>query len=138
MNRNHPGFKKEAEPFFSIIMQGLAGEVDGEHFWDAVAEDAVFEFMYNFLGFTNRIEGRDNYMEWFAGYSPVLHRADNLRVHKIEGGQAIVLEYEVHGTTPKTRKAYDNRFCSIVTIKKRKIIHWRDYCDSLAALTTAE
>jgi ketosteroid isomerase-like protein len=28
---------------------------------------------------------------------------------------------------------YDNRFCSIVEITNRKIAHWRDYMDSLAA-----
>ncbi len=48
INRDHPAFKKEAEPFYKIIMEGLKGEVDGEHFWDAVAEDAVFEFLYRF------------------------------------------------------------------------------------------
>ncbi len=26
-NGNHPGFNKNAEPFFSIIMDGLKGEV---------------------------------------------------------------------------------------------------------------
>ena len=29
--------------------------------------------------------------------------------------------------------AYHNRFCSIIHIDKRKIAHWRDYMDSLAA-----
>ena len=32
-------------------------------------------------------------------------------------------------------KAYDNRFVSIATIEDRKIVHWRDYMDSLAAFT---
>jgi hypothetical protein len=47
VDRNHPAFNKNAEPFYLIIMEGLKGEVDGEHFWDAVAKDAVFEFLYN-------------------------------------------------------------------------------------------
>ena len=82
VNRTHPGFNKNAEPFFSIIMAGLKKEVDGEHFWDAVAENAVFEFLYNFPGFANKIKGRKAYMDWFAGYTNVLHSADNLRVYK--------------------------------------------------------
>jgi len=45
-------------------MDGLKGEVDGEHFWDAVAENAIFEFL---SGFTNKIEGRKAYMDWFGG-----------------------------------------------------------------------
>jgi hypothetical protein len=44
LDRNHPAFNKNATPFFSIIMEGLKGEVDGGHFWDAVAENAIFEF----------------------------------------------------------------------------------------------
>jgi ketosteroid isomerase-like protein len=44
-----------------------------------------------------------------------------------------VLEYEVHGTILATARAYHNRFCSIVTVADRKITHWRDYMDSLAA-----
>ncbi|MEJ0054987.1 MAG: nuclear transport factor 2 family protein [Bacteroidota bacterium] len=135
INRNHPAFNKNAEPFYSIIMEGLKGEVEGEHFWDAVAKDAVFEFLYNFPGFTNKIEGREKYMDWFGGYSNVLHSADNLCVYKSANpGNVIILEYEVHGTVPSTGKVYDNRFCSIVTIKDRKIFYWRDYMDSLAVM----
>ncbi|MCS2893137.1 nuclear transport factor 2 family protein [Parabacteroides faecis] len=135
VDRNHPAFRENAKPFFSIVMDGLMGEVDGEHFWDAVAEDAIFEFMYNVPGFTNKIEGRKAYMDWFEGYSMELKYADNLRVYKdIEQG-VITLEYQVHGASPYSQKLYDNRFCSIVTIKDRKIVHWRDYADSLAMMS---
>ena len=134
VSRKHPAFNKNSEPFYSIIMKGLKGEVDGEHFWDAVDENAVFEFLYNFPGFTNKIEGRKAYMDWFGGYSMVLHSADNLRTYKTTDNNVVVLEYQVHGKTP-TGKAYDNRFCSIVTIKDRKIIRWRDYMDSLAVMS---
>jgi ketosteroid isomerase-like protein len=135
VSRSHPGFNKNAEPFFAIIMEGLKGEVDGPHFWDAIAENAVFEFLYNFPGFTNKIEGRKAYMEWFGGYSDVLHSADNLKVYKSQQPEnVVILEYEVHGIAPSTAKPYDNRFCSIITIKERKIIHWRDYMDSLAVM----
>ncbi len=134
MNRNHPGFKREAEPFFSIIMQGLRDEVEGEHFWDAVAENAIFEFMYDVPGFTNKIEGRAAYMDWFADYSIILHSSDNLRVHKAKDNQTIILEYEVHGIVPQTGKNYDNKFCSIVTIENHKIVYWRDYTDSFTVV----
>lgn len=134
MNRNHPAFNANAAPFFSIVMEGLQGEVDGGHFWDAVAEDAVFEFLYHIPGFTTKIEGRDAYMEWFGSYTNILHSADHLRVHKTARPGVIILEYEVHGTVPHTGKAYNNRFCSIITIAGRRIIHWRDYMDSLAVM----
>jgi hypothetical protein len=36
---------KALEPFFRIIEQGLAGLVDGEHFFDFLADDVVFEYV---------------------------------------------------------------------------------------------
>ncbi|WP_407517661.1 hypothetical protein [Elizabethkingia anophelis] len=50
INRNHPAFNnKNAEPFYNIITEGPKGEVDGEHFWDTVSENAVFEFLYHII-----------------------------------------------------------------------------------------
>jgi ketosteroid isomerase-like protein len=134
VDRKHPAFKKEAEPFYRIILEGLKGEVDGAHFWDAVAEDAVFEFQYKFEGFPTKIKGREKYMEWFGNYSMALQSADNLKVHRTTEPGVIVLEYEVHGVNPRNKNEYHNRFCSIVTVRKRKIVHWRDYMDSFAVI----
>ena len=30
------------DPFFNIVQQGLAGLVDGDHYFDTIAADAVF------------------------------------------------------------------------------------------------
>ena len=51
----------------------------------------------------------------------------------LSDGRVFVIEYEVHGTIRATGARYDNRFCSIIEIVNRKIAHWRDYMDSLAA-----
>lgn len=72
-------------------------------------------------------------MDWFGGYSNILYSSDNLKVYKsTKPKNVIILEYQVHGIVPHTGKSYDNRFCSVITIENRKIIHWRDYMDSLA------
>jgi uncharacterized protein len=39
-----PGFEAVA-PFFQIIAEGLSGLVDGEDFFDMLAEDTVFEYV---------------------------------------------------------------------------------------------
>ena len=39
------------DPFFDIVRQGLAGLVDGDHYFDTIAPDAVFEFRYRFPGY---------------------------------------------------------------------------------------
>jgi ketosteroid isomerase-like protein len=47
----------------------------------------------------------------------------------------VILEYEVQGKTVATGLPYDNRFISVITFENKKIVHWRDYMDSLAAWT---
>jgi uncharacterized protein len=125
------------DPFFDIVMQGLAGVVDGDHYFDAVAGDAVFEFRYVFPGFPTKVVGRDALMALYSGYGDgtILHSGDALVVHRSQEPGVLILEYEVHGKKIRTGRAYDNRFISVVTIDDRKIVHWRDYMDSLAAFT---
>ncbi len=38
------------DPFFDIVQQSLAGLVDGDHYFDTIANDAEFEFRYHFPG----------------------------------------------------------------------------------------
>ena len=125
---------KALDPFFNIVMSGLRERVDGDHFWDAVADEAVFEFLYRIPGWPERLESRAAYMTALEGYGMNLHSADGLVVHVTHDPRVVVLEYEVHGTAPSTGKRYDNRFCSIVTVRDRKIVCWRDYMDSLAPM----
>ena len=76
-------------------------------------------------------------MASFSGYVNTikLHSGDALVVHRSQDSRVVVIEYEVHGKTLSSGAPYDNRFISVVTIEKRKIVHWRDYMDSLAAWT---
>ena len=125
------------DPFFNIVQQGLAGKVDGNHYFDAIADRAVFEFRYIFPGWPQRLHGREALMALYAGYGNniILHDADALVVHRSQDARVVILEYEVHGTILRTGASYDNRFISVVTIENRKIVQWRDYMDSLAAMT---
>lgn len=122
-------------PFFKVVQRGLAGLVDGEHFFDTVAEDAIFDFRYRFPGLPPTIRGRAGLVAQFSGYGNNirLHSADGLVVHRAQASGVVILEYEVHGTILAHGVPYDNRFISVVTIKDRRIVHWRDYMDSLAA-----
>src|ERR1700733_3259929 len=124
-------------PFFKVVQKGLWGLVDGKHYFDTFAHDAVFESRYHFPGWPPTIRGRANLMASLAGYGKTikLHSGDGLVVHRSQESRVVILEYEVHGKILSTGKAYDNRLISVVTIEKKKIIHWRDYMDSLAAWT---
>jgi len=125
------------DPFFQIVQQGLAGLVDGDHYFDSVAADAVFEFRYDFPGWPRMVSGRDALMSLYSGYGNniVLHGADALVVHRSQDPRVVVIEYDVHGKILANGASYDNRFIAVVTIEDRKIVHWRDYMDSLAAMT---
>jgi uncharacterized protein len=125
------------DPFFDIVQQGLIGQVDGSHYFDTIAEDAIFEFRYFFPGYPQTLNSREALMSLYAGYGKniILHGADALVVHRSENARVVILEYEVHGRIIRTGAPYDNRFISVVTIEGRKIVHWRDYMDSLAAMT---
>jgi ketosteroid isomerase-like protein len=124
------------DPFFEVVQRGLSGFVDGEHYFDTIAENAIFEFRYDIGGWPKRVEGRDALMALYRGYgeSIVLYRGDELVVHRRDDGRVIVIEYEVHGRVVGSAAAYENRFVSIVTVGNRKIVHWRDYMDSLSAM----
>ncbi len=124
-----------ARPYFDLVRGALGDLVDGEHFFDVVAGDVVYEVLYDFPGWPRVIRGRAGLMAQFRGYvdNIELQAADRLIAHKADDGRAVVIEYEVHGTIRATGVKYDNRFCSIIAIENRKIVHWRDYMDSLAA-----
>jgi|SRR5579871_5085380 len=123
------------DPFFELVMKGLSQFVDGEHYFDTLADDVLFEFLYEFPGWPRVMRGRDNLMALYSGYGRNIHhnRGDSLFVHPSDNGRVVTLEYQVHGKVLATGKAYDNRFVSIATIENRKILRWRDYMDSLAA-----
>ena len=133
-NSKYGGYEASA-PYFELVRGAVGDLVDGEHFFDIVADDVVYEVLYDFPGWPRVIRGRPDLMDKFKGYGKniVLASADSLITHRADNGAVLVIEYEVHGTVLKTGVQYNNRFCSIIRIEKRKISHWRDYMDSLAA-----
>ena len=124
---------KAASPYFELVRGAVGDLVDGRHFFDIVSDDIVYEVLYDFPGWPRIIEGRVDLMAKFRGYcnNIELHSADKLITHRADS--LVVIEYEVHGTILATGVNYNNRFCSIIKIENRKVAHWRDYMDSLAA-----
>jgi ketosteroid isomerase-like protein len=124
-----------ADPYFNLVRGALGDRVEGDHFFDIVSDDVVYEVLYKFPGWPRIIEGRSDLMAQFKGYGDniELQSAHNLITRKTDDGRVFIIEYEVHGTILATGVKYDNRFCSIIEIEDRKIARWRDYMDSLAA-----
>ena len=126
---------KPVKPYFDLVRGALGDLVDGEHFFDCVSEKIVYEVRYEFPGWPRIIEGRADLIEAFRGYGKhiELRSANHLTKHATDNGQIMVIEYDVHGRILATDVRYNNRFCSIVILANRRIAHWRDYMDFLAA-----
>ena len=83
------------DPFFEVVQRGLSGLVEGEHYFDTIAQNATFEFRYDIAGWPKQVESRDALMALYRGYgeSIVLHGADGLVVHRCDDGRVVVIEY---------------------------------------------
>ena len=68
------------DPFFEISRQGLAGLVDGDHYFDTIADDAVFEFRYIFPGWPQTLNDREALMALYAGYGNRSFRSGTVEI----------------------------------------------------------
>ena len=134
MPQNKYSIYDGAEPYFALVRMALGDLVDGEHFFDVVADDIAYEVRYD-LGWPRVVRGRTELMNQFEGYvsSIRLQSADILFINKADSGRVVVVEYDIHGTILATGATYKNRFCSIIELENQKIACWRDYMDSHAA-----
>jgi uncharacterized protein len=125
---------KALDPFFRIIQQGLHGLADGEHFFDLLAEDVIFDYIITIPGYPRHIEGRQAVAELYRPYGDtfVLDRCHDLAVHHDPSSGVVVLEYASQGRVVPTGAPYANRYISVLTIVDRKVSRWRDYLDPVA------
>jgi len=54
-----------AKPYFDLVRGALGDLVDGEHFFDIVADDVVYEVLYDFPGWPRVVEGPADLMAGF-------------------------------------------------------------------------
>jgi ketosteroid isomerase-like protein len=125
---------KALDPFFRIIEQGLNGLVDGEHFFDLLAEDVIVDYIITTPGYPRHVEGRNAVAELYRPYGTVfvLNRCHDLAVHHDTKTGVVVLEYASEGRVVATGAPYANRYISVLTITDRTITRWRDYLDPIA------
>ena len=51
-----------ARPYFDLVRGALGDLVDGQHFFDIVADNVVYEVLYDFLGWPRVVQGRADLM----------------------------------------------------------------------------
>ncbi len=114
--------------------------MDGEHYFDMMADDVVIDFVITVPDYPRRFVGRDNLIQLRRGYGSLffLDRCYDLRVHHSPSTSTVVLEYSSQGKVVATGNPYANNYISVVTIADRKITHWRDYLDPLRVFDALE
>ena len=122
------------EPFFRIIKQGLDGLADGEHFFDLLAEDVMFDYIITIPDYPRHVEGRSTVAGLYRPYGTtiVLDRCYDLAVHHDAKTGVVVLEYSSEGRVVSSGTPYANRYISVLTVSDRKVTRWRDYLDPVA------
>jgi len=90
--------------------------------------------------YPRHVVGRDNLIELYRGYGSTfsLDRCNDLRVHRSDATSTVVLEYASEGKVVATGHSYSNNYISVITLKDRKVSHWRDYLDPLQVLAALE
>ena len=90
-------------------------------------------------GRPKRIEGRE---EWLAlaaaGRAALPARFEAFRtiaIHDTADPEVIVVEYELAGTVLPTNRSASARFVGVLRVRAGKIVHWREYQDTLAIAT---
>jgi ketosteroid isomerase-like protein len=128
------------DPFMRTMEEGLRGLVDGEHYFDMLADDVVFDFIITIPDYPRHVEGRETLIELYRGYRRmfVLDRCYDLRVHHDPVASTVVLEYSSEGKAAATGSPYSNRYVSVAVIENRKIAQWRDYADPLRVAAALE
>jgi ketosteroid isomerase-like protein len=85
-------------------------------------------------GYPRRAEGRTAVAGLYRPYGDalVLDRCYDLAVYHDLAPGTVVLEYASAGKVVATGAPYSNRYISVLTLRDREIVHWRDYLDPIA------
>ena len=121
-------------PYFEVVAEVVNGLVGGTDFFDMHAEDVVVEFVITVPDYPRRIVGREALAELYSDYGESIVQSGSSDVYRYydPDKSVVILDYTMHGTEVRTGAPYVNRFISVIAIKDRKIVHWRDYLDPLA------
>jgi uncharacterized protein len=122
------------DPFFRIIERGLDGLAGPGHFFDLLADDAVFEYVVTIPGYPPRVEGRAAVAELYRPYGTmiVLDSCSDLAVYHDAAKGVVVLEYASDGRVVSNGNKYRNQYISVLTLRDREVVHWRDYLNPVA------
>lgn len=127
------------ESFAELLRRALGDAVraDATTFLDMLAQDCVMVFPYSPAGSVRRLEGRAAVARHLGQLSGLIEFDEmiDLVVHPSQAAGVFVLEFGCTGRGVQTNEPYDQRYISVITIRDRQIVHYRDYWNPLIVLS---
>jgi ketosteroid isomerase-like protein len=114
------------------MVEGTSGIV----FADLFAEDGVLEFPFAPPGFWPSLNGQQAIREFYEHARDVrklfdMHGVSSV-IHETDDPEVVITEIEHHGVSHLTNKPYQIKALGIIRVRDGKIVHYRDYLNSLA------
>ncbi|WP_030261406.1 nuclear transport factor 2 family protein [Streptomyces violens] len=103
---------------------------------DLWAEEGVMEFPFAPEGWPRRLDGKAAVADYMRHYPDHidLHDFPDLRIHRTEDPETIVVEMLGVGRLVATGKPFDMTYIAVVTVREGRITSYRDYWNPLAVL----
>jgi hypothetical protein len=81
---------QNAAPYFDLVRGALGDLVDGNHFFDIITDDIIYEVLYDIPGWPRMIKGRSDLMAAFRCYvdNIALRSANEVILHKTDASSS--------------------------------------------------
>ena len=126
------------ESFTAMLRRVLGDRLkpDAETFPDMFAVDGVFEYPFAPPGLHTPMVGRAAIIANFQIIRKLLRVDGVTDVSEIEASDpdVVVLEFFGRGEGVITKEAYDQRYISVIRLRDRNIVHYKDYWNPIAFL----
>ncbi|MDV3249845.1 nuclear transport factor 2 family protein [Devosia sp. BK] len=130
------------QSFSAMLRYALADRVDqnAPTYIDMVADDVVMEFPYALPDMVKRVDGKEALRAYLknVGDMITIDALDNVAVLRTEDPDVTIVEFEGVGTVKASGKPYEQRYISVIRTRQGKIVHYKDYWNPVALMTTAE
>ena len=125
-----------AESFPAMLRRVLGDRLkpDGETFTDMFTVDGVLEYPFAPPGLSTPIAGREAIVANFQRIRPLL-RIDgvtNVTEIQVNDPEVVVLEFSGYGEGVVTGEAYDQRYISVIRLRDRNIVLYKDYWNPIS------
>jgi len=124
------------ESFPAMLRRVLGDRIkpDAETFPDMFAVDGVLEYPYAPPGLNTPIVGREAIVANFQRIRTLLRIDGVTNVSEIQASdpEMIVLEFSGYGEGVITGEAYDQRYISVIRLRDRNIVLYKDYWNPIS------